>query len=192
MPGSVASIIQTAAFLLSLGLDTLIASTAISLRARSDRERNEARKNVYLFAFSEAAMVAAGLFVGQSAARWLGVWATIAAGAVLVGAGGHMFFEKDEDGGAVQTAVWMTALGVGGDELAAGFSMGMRGAAAGWVVFAVAVQAVAFATVGMAIGQRKERFFLERLSRVPAALLVLIGLWMLAEALTGGRILKMG
>ncbi len=191
-------VLKVVAFVLSLGIDTLVVSTSLGARQRSGLVRT-----ALAFATAEAVMPLLGVLVGRGAGRLVGVWAGLAGGVLLCLLAVWMIFlehEADDDddldegegraedpgarrAGPAGWALLTAALSVSIDELAAGFSIGMVGVPAFLTVALVACQSFVFTLVGLRFGQRLRPLLGERAERVAGAVLGLLGLWIIVEGL---------
>lgn len=177
-------------FVLPLGVD----SFAVAAAAGALGVRGRARLRVSLvFVVFEAGMPLIGVAVGAPLARAVGAVADFVAIAVLIALGLWMLLsrgqEEDERAARLLSARGLPLLGLGLsislDELAIGFSLGLTGLPIAAVVVAIGVQALVASQLGMALGGRLAERFREGLERVAGAVLILLGLALLVEALAG-------
>lgn len=174
--------IKVVVFVASLGVDTLIVAAALGAR-----QRGAVWRTALAFAAAEAAMPVVGLGLGNLAGRWVGMWASVAGGGVLVALAVWMIaFDRDRDDAAQDglsgLALVLAALSVSLDELAAGFSIGLVGVPVALTVGLIALQSAAVTVVGLRFGQRLRPLAGEGAERAAAGVLGLLGVWVLVEA----------
>jgi uncharacterized membrane protein YfcA len=122
-------------------------------------------------------------------AHALGNVADYLAAATLIGVGAWMLLSDDEDAEQDKARRLSTAhgwtvmglgIGIGLDELAMGFSLGLTGLSVTEVVIAMAVQAFIAVQLGLRLGARVGERVREGVERVAAVALILLGLGLAA------------
>lgn len=169
--------------ILSLGMDTLVVSTALGMRETTGR-----LKIALTFACAEAVMPLLGLLIGSLAGHFIGDWASVIGGLVLMGlALWMMFFEDEDDDNAAKEllgwSLFVTALSISVDELAVGVSIGLVGVPIAWTIFLVALQAFVFTFIGLTFGASLKRYLGEWTEKLAGVILGLLGLWIIIDAL---------
>jgi putative Mn2+ efflux pump MntP len=179
------SVVKMMGGVVALGLDTLVMATSLGALQVTGKYRIAA-----LFASAEALMPLVGVVTGREVGRWVGHWAALVGGALLVAvAAWLMFFEQaeEDDGqlarGLTGWALVLTALSISVDEFAAGFSIGLAGVPLGSTLVLVALQAFVFTILGLTWGARFGRVLGEWAERLAGAILGLMGAWIAVEAL---------
>ena len=170
------------AIVLSLGLDTFAVSVGLGLGGPVPLRR---RLTVALaFALAEAAMPLIGVLAGVLLGQIIGVWANVVAGAVLVLLGIHMLREgggADADG-LPGSNLFVAALSISTDEVAAGLSLGALGLPVGLTSLLVGLQAFGLTLLGVAIGRAVGQVIREGAERLGAIVLMALGLLILVQA----------
>lgn len=190
-------VVKLLAFVLSLGIDTLVVSVSLGASQRSGLVRT-----AVAFATAEALMPLVGLLIGRAAGGVIGPWASLAGGLALVALGAWMIFLGDDDdgdgggsgaraagagrrersAGPLGLALVLAAVSVSLDELAAGFSMGMVGVPAALTITLVALQSFVFTLLGLRFGARLRPYLGEWAERAAGAGLGLLGAWIAVDA----------
>lgn len=147
---------QTAAVILSLGLDNLVTSTVLG----ASNVRNKL-KLVLVFALFEGGMPAAGFLAGKSVGDAAGAWGFYIGTAAMLALGIYMLFADDDDGKAERLgsglkgwALVAAGSAVSLDELAAGVGFGLLQFPVLATVSIIAVQALVFSYIGLTFGKR--------------------------------------
>lgn len=176
-------------FVLPLGVDSFAVAAAVGALGVGGRMRLRVS---LVFVVFEAGMPLIGVALGAPLARAVGAVAGYLAIAVLIGLGLWMLLSRDDEderAARLLSARGLPLIGLGLsislDELAIGFSLGLTGLPIVAVVVAIAVQALVASQLGMALGGRLAERFREGLERVAGAVLILLGLALLGEALAG-------
>jgi manganese efflux pump family protein len=177
--------IKMIALLFTLGIDNLLMSTTVALINPKGKV-----KIAITFACAEALMPLIGLAVGNVAGLYLGYWATLVGGILLLGLGGWLFFFDDDDDEKellkkrfVGWSLFFTAISISLDELAVGFSIGLIGVPVLLTVILIAVSAIVVTTIGITFGAKLKHYLGEWAERVGAVILAILGLWMLIESI---------
>jgi putative Mn2+ efflux pump MntP len=182
-------LLKLVGFVLPLGLDSFAVAAAVGAYGtltRAARWRISA-----LFVIFEAGMPLVGLAVGAPLARAVGDVADYLAGAAVVAVGAWMLMHGDSDdeekAGRLMTAHGLALLGLGLsislDELAIGFSVGLARLPIIPVVIAIGIQAFVAARLGVRLGTRVGERLREAAERVAGAVLIALGLLLIAERL---------
>lgn len=173
------------AFILSLGLDTLIMSTSLGFV-----KTKGTLKIALVFASAEALMPLVGLFVGKGLGQLIGHWASLFGGiALLIVAVWLIFFEDDDEEeeklerGLVGWSLIVTALSISLDELAVGFSIGLIGIPVILTIILIAIQAFVFTFLGLTFGAKLKPYLGEWSEKLAGIVLGLLGIWILTEAI---------
>ena len=177
------------AFVLPLGVDSF--AVAAALGAAGLTGTRERLRVSLIFVVFEAGMPLIGLAAGAGIARAVGDVADYLAGAAVIVLGIYLLAAGDD--GEEQKA-WRLAsthglavltlgIGISLDELAIGFSLGLVRLPAVPVVIAIAVQALLASQLGLALGHRISKRFSERAEQLAAAVLILLGAYLIIERL---------
>ncbi len=169
------------AIVLSLGLDTFAVSVGLGLGGPVPLRR---RLTVALaFATAEAAMPLIGVLGGLLLGRLIGVWGNVVAGLVLVLLGIHMLREGgDDDGdGLPGRNLFVAALSISTDEIAAGLSLGALGLPVGLTSLMVGLQAFVLTLLGVAVGRAVGQAIREGAERLGAIVLMGLGVLILVQ-----------
>ena len=176
----------------ALGLDTLATSVALGARRVDGALRIAAA-----FMLAEALLPLVGLALGSVVGKALGEWASLAGGAALIGVAIWAIREDPDDDddaddddegdrpprpGLRGWPLVVAALGVGMDELAVGFSIGLVGVPVALTVSLIAAQALGVTFLGLWLGRRMAHGLGEWAERLSAAVLGLLGLYIIVEA----------
>ncbi len=147
-------------------------------------------KIALIFALAESVMPLVGLFIGTSAGRVIGNWASGIGGIVLVAvAVWFLVFEGDDDElGKLrrEPTGWtlvLTALSISLDELAVGFSMGLMGVPVTFTIMLIAVQAFVFTFLGLTLGAKIRPYLGEWAEKLVGIILGAFGIWILIDAI---------
>lgn len=176
--------LKTIVLILSLGIDTLMVSVGLGMRKTTGK-----LKIAFAFATAEAVMPLLGFAIGRVTGHWIGDWAAVIGGLVLIGLSVWMIFLEDEDDeGQVEKRMmgWslvVTAISISLDELAVGFSIGLVGVPVVLTIFLVAVQAFVFTFIGLTFGASLRRYLGEWAEKMAGIVLGLLGLWIFLDAL---------
>ena len=177
------------AFVLPLGVDSF--AVAAALGAAGLTGTRERLRVSLIFVVFEAGMPLIGLAAGAGIARAVGDVADYLAGAAVIVLGIYLLAAGDD--GEEQKArrlasthglaVLTLGIGISLDELAIGFSLGLVRLPAVPVVIAIAVQALLASQLGLALGHRISQRFTERAEQLAAAVLILLGAYLIIERL---------
>ncbi|MGH3856114.1 MAG: manganese efflux pump [Pseudonocardiaceae bacterium] len=183
-------------FVLPLGVDTFAIAAAVgaSRLTGSTRWRISA-----VFVGCEAGMPLVGLALGASIGQTFGSIAGYLAGGLLALLGGYLWWADDDDDGEGAKARRLTsarglallglALSISLDELVIGFSLGLGAQAtmppisAATIIAAIAIQTLVVSQLGLSVGARISERTRERIERLAGPLLIVLGGYLLAEAL---------
>ncbi|HVB09208.1 MAG TPA: manganese efflux pump [Bacillota bacterium] len=169
------------AIVLSLGLDTFAVSVGLGLGGTMTLRR---RMVVALaFAAAEAAMPLIGVAAGLLLGHFIGGWGNVVAGLVLVVLGIHMLRETEGgiEGGMPGGSLFMAALAISTDEVAAGLSLGALGLPVGLTSLLVGIQAFALTLLGVAVGRAVGERIREGAERLGAVVLMALGVLILIQ-----------
>ena len=142
------------------------------------------------FAVAEGGMPLVGFSVGSAVAGLAGEVASYLAVVLLIAVGLYTIYESLNDdgesdvdtGGALRLIT--TALAVGLDELAVGFSLGLLGLPILLTAVLIALQAFLLTLIGVSIGRRVGKALAERAEMLSGVVLALLGIALLIEKLT--------
>ncbi|MEO7195284.1 MAG: manganese efflux pump [Pseudonocardiaceae bacterium] len=185
-------------FVLPLGVDTFAIAAAVgaSRLTGSTRWRISA-----VFVGCEAGMPLVGLALGASIGQTFGSIAGYLSGGLLALLGGYLWWADDDDGEVAKArrltsarglALLGLALSISLDELVIGFSLGlgaqaaMPPASAATIIAAIAIQTLVVSQLGLSVGARISERTREGIERLAGPLLIVLGGYLLAEALLGG------
>ncbi|MFC7391740.1 manganese efflux pump MntP family protein [Scopulibacillus cellulosilyticus] len=170
---------------LSLGLDTFFVSISLGVLKTKGRI-----KIAIVFACAEAIMPLIGLLIGQTAGIIIGIWTSIISGIILIFVSIWLIFFEDEDDeeeklgrNLVGWTLITTAISISLDELAVGFSIGLIGVPIFLTIILIASQAFIFTFIGLTFGRKIKPWMGEWTEKIAGAILGLLGLWILIEAL---------
>lgn len=172
----------------SLGFDTLAVAIGLGL---SGLPRSRWPKVGLTFALFEGLMPVIGLFIGRYLSVAVGAVAEYVAALVLIFLGGKAIKEALADDEEADSplqdgkSLILSGLSVSLDELAVGFSLGVLHVAVGLALGYIAVQAFALTFIGLSLGQRMGKHFGERAELMSGLVLVLLGLALLVNQITG-------
>lgn len=179
------------AFVLPLGIDSFAVAAAIgAAQGTSARQR---RRISLVFLVFEGGMPLIGLGLGAALVQVIGQVGEYVAAAAVIGIGGWMLFANDQDeedrAARITTSRGLALVGLGIsislDELAIGFSIGLSRLPVIAVIVAIALQAFAAAQLGLATGAKIAELWRERAERLAGIALVLLGIYLVAQQLTG-------
>lgn len=177
--------VKVLAFILSLGIDTLLMSVALGA---SDITRASRVKVAIAFTAAEALMPLVGVSLGHVVGAALGEWSSfIGAVALLAVAAWFIFVDHDAGAGQSQmgamslTSILGLALSISIDELAAGFSIGLIGIPAALTIVLIAIEAVVFSVAGLALGRRLKPYLGEWTEKLAGIVLGVLGVWILIQ-----------
>jgi manganese efflux pump family protein len=183
-------VVKLLAFVLPLGLDSFAVAAAIGA-ARVTGARDRARISL-IFVIFEGGMPLIGLGLGSALARGIGSVAGYLAAATVIAAGAWMLLKGEGGEGkadrvTASRGLALIALGVSisMDELAIGFSIGLTHLPGPAVIIAIAIQALAAAQIGLAVGARIGERWRERAEQIAGAALILLGAYLLTARLIG-------
>jgi putative Mn2+ efflux pump MntP len=176
-------IIKMIALILSLGIDTLIIASSLGMVKTKGK-----LKIAVVFAAVEALMPLIGLLIGQGAGQLVGNWASLIGGIALICVAVWLIFFEDEDEeeeklerNLVGWTLLITALSIGLDELAVGFSIGLIGVPIVITIILIGLQAFIFTFLGLTYGAKLKPFLGEWSEKIAGIVLGLLGIWMLFE-----------
>lgn len=177
------------AFVLPLGVDSFAVAAALGA-AGLTRARERLRVSL-IFVVFEAGMPLVGLAAGAGIARAIGSVADYLAGAAVIMLGIYMLVAGDESeeqkagrlASTHGTAILALGISISLDEFAIGFSLGLVRLPVVPVIIAIAVQALVASQLGLALGHRISERFRERTEQLAAAVLILLGGYLIAERL---------
>jgi putative Mn2+ efflux pump MntP len=183
-------VLKLLAFVLPLGLDSFAVAAAIGA-SQTTGARQQLRISLVFVVF-EGGMPLIGLGLGTVLARGIGQAAGDLAGAAVIAIGTWMLLAGDKDeedrasGITTSRGLALVALGlsISLDELAIGFTIGLAHLAVTAVIVAIAVQALAAAQLGLAIGARIGERWRERAEQVAGIALILLGAYLIADQLS--------
>ena len=179
-------ILKIVAFVLPLGFDTFAVAVALGLRGLRPL------RPALTFAFFEAVMPLAGLFLGYVVGARFETPAVVMGGVVLLAIAGFILKEAREPEdeakrlsfSSLKTAA-LAGFGISMDELAIGFPMGATALPVGPTIGAIALQALVVTYLGIAIGNRLSEAVGSRTSRfaayVAAAAFAVLGAYLVAQ-----------
>lgn len=178
-------------FVLPLGIDTF----AIAAAAGTSRLSGSTRWRISaLFVIFEGGMPLAGLALGASIGHTVGSVADYLSGGLLVLVGGYLWWADDDDDEVTKTlrltsarglALVGLALSISLDELAIGFGLGLGTnlTEPAPIVAVIAIQTLLLSQLGLALGARIRQQWREYLERFTAPLMIVLGVYLLDEAL---------
>ncbi len=190
------NIVSLLLFVLPLGLDTFAIAAAVGASQPSDQVRWRISA---VFAIFEGGMPLVGLALGASLGHAIGSVADYLSGGLLVVLGGYLWWadsqDDDDDGDEMATARRLTsarglalaglALSISLDELAIGFSLGLGAGLTipTTIIAVVALQTVVVSQLGLSFGVRISGRMRECVERFASPMLVILGVYLLTEAL---------
>jgi putative Mn2+ efflux pump MntP len=193
------NIVSLLLFVLLLGLDTFAIAAAVG----ASRPSGQARWKISaIFAIFEGGMPLVGLALGASLGHTVGSAADYLSGGLLVVLGGYLWWADDEDDdddegakarrltNARGLALVGLALSISLDELAIGFSLGLGAGLTipTTIVTVIAIQTVVVSQLGLSFGVRISEHVRERIERFACPMLVILGVYLVAEALIRFRL----
>jgi putative Mn2+ efflux pump MntP len=186
------NIVSLLLFVLPLSLDTFAIAAAVG----ASRPPGQARWRISaIFAIFEGGMPLVGLALGASLGHTVGSAADYLSGGLLVALGSYLWWADDEDAddevakarrlaNARGLALVGLALSISLDELAIGFSLGLGGGLAiPTTVTVIAIQTLVVSQLALSFGVRISEHVRERIERCTGPVLVILGSYLLAEAL---------
>jgi len=193
-------LIATIVLLLSLGLDTFAVALGLGLSGLS---RSQWARIGLTFACFEGLMPVGGLFLGRHLSGVIGAWAGYIAAVLLIVVGAFALKEAiseadeeeddEEDDKAASLLggkkLLLTGLSVSIDELAVGFSLGLLHVAFVSTLAYIALQAFGITFLGLALGARLGRRLGERAEFASGIVLILLGIALLVNQITGSHFL---
>ncbi|MGB6163975.1 MAG: manganese efflux pump [Pseudonocardiaceae bacterium] len=182
-------------FVLPLSVDTFAIAAAVgaSRPTGSTRWRISA-----VFVLCEGGMPLVGLALGASIGHTIGSVANYLSGGLLILLGGYLWWANADDDqaddevakarqltSAQGLAVVGLALSISLDELAIGLGLGLGTAATTLVaiVAGIVIQTLVVSQLGLSFGVRISECLRERIERLTGPMLVVLGSYLLAEAL---------
>ncbi|MCL6632087.1 MAG: manganese efflux pump MntP family protein [Alicyclobacillus herbarius] len=186
------TVLKMIALILSLGMDTLLMSISLGMVKTKGK-----LKIALTFACAEALMPLLGLLFGKGAGELIGRWASMMGGIVLLAVAVWFLWFEDEDGeeeklernlverNLVGWSLLVTALSIGLDELAVGFSIGFVGVPTPLTISLIALQAFIFTMVGLFFGSKLKPWLGEWAEKLAGIVLGLLGLWIVVDGLIG-------
>ncbi len=195
------NIVSLLLFVLPLGLDTFAIAAAVG----ASRPSSQARWKISaIFTVFEGGMPLVGLALGASLGHTVGSVADYLSSGLLVALGGYLWWANDEDDDEVAKARRLTsahglalvglALSISLDELAIGFSLGLSAGLTipATIVAVIAIQTLVVSQLGLSFGVRISEHVRERIERSAGPMLVILGVYLLAEALIRIRLVTAG
>jgi putative Mn2+ efflux pump MntP len=168
------------AIVLSLGLDTFAVSIGLGLGGAVPLRRRLAV--ALAFAVAEAAMPLVGVLAGLGLGRLIGGWGNVVAGLVLVVLGVHMLREQEGTADGLPGGnLFVAALSISIDEVAAGLSLGALQLPVGLTSLLVGSQAFVLTLLGVAIGRAVGERIREGAERLGAIVLMVLGILILIQ-----------
>jgi manganese efflux pump family protein len=194
------NIVRLLLFVLPLGLDTFAIAAAVG----ASRPSGQARWRISaIFAIFEGGMPLVGLALGASLGHTVGTVADYLSGGLLVVLGGYLWRANDEDDEVAKArrltsargaALVGLALSISLDELAIGFSLGLGAGLTvpATIVAVIAIQTLVVSQLGLSFGIRISEHVRERIERLAGPMLMILGVYLLAEALIRIRLVTAG
>jgi manganese efflux pump family protein len=195
------NIVSLLLFVLPLGLDTFAIAAAVGASQPSGQARWRISA---IFAIFEGGMPLVGLALGASLGHTVGSVADYLSGGLLVVLGGYLWRANDEDDDEVAKARRLTsargaalvglALSISLDELAIGFSLGLGAGLTvpATIVAVIAIQTLVVSQLGLSFGIQISEHVRERIERLAGPMLIILGVYLLAEALIRIRLVTAG
>lgn len=192
------NIVSLLLFVLPLSLDTFAIAAAVGASRPSGRTRWRISA---IFVIFEGGMPLVGLAVGASLGHTVGSAADYLSGALLVALGSYLWWSNDEEdddevakarrlANARGLALVGLALSISLDELAIGFGLGLgAGLTIPTTVAVIAIQTLVVSQLGLSFGVRISEHARERIERFAGPTLVILGSYLLAEALIRIRLI---
>lgn len=189
------NVVKIIAFIMSLGIDTLMMSVSLGT---ANLSRPTRLRLAIVFPLAEAGMPLVGLALGHWLGGLIGRWASVAGGLSLLAVAVWFVVEDhDPDAGADKLGLkWSTlivmALSISVDEAAAGLSIGLLGIPVVLTIALIAVQALLFTLVGLALGARLAPYLGRWTEQLAGVVLGLLGLYILVPVLMNMLLEAMG
>jgi len=181
-------VLKLLAFVLPLGLDSFAVAAAIGA-AQATTPWQRLRISL-VFVIFEGGMPLIGLGLGTALARGIGQAAGYLAGAAVIAIGAWMLLAGDNDDEKASRitatrglALIVLGISISLDELAIGFTIGLARLPATVVIVAIALQALAAAQLGLALGARIGERWREHAEQAAGIALVLLGAYLITEQL---------
>ena len=159
-------LLQIAAFVVPLGIDTLAVAVVLGLRG------TRPFRPAVTFAFFEAVMPLIGLLAGRFVGARFETPAVLLGGIVLLAVAAYMLKEalENDEAQSLSFASARTAMlagfGISTDELAIGFPMGTSGLPIAPTISAIAIQTLIVTYAGISAGNRLGATLGNRTSRI--------------------------
>jgi putative Mn2+ efflux pump MntP len=184
-------------FVLPLGVDTFAVAAAVG----ASRPTGSTRWRIsVVFVIFEGGMPLVGLALGASIGHTVGSVADYLSGGLLVLLGGYLWWADDDDDeiakarrltSAQGLALVGLALSISLDELAIGLGLGLGAETAipatvlipATVVAVIAIQTLVVSQLGLSFGVRISERLRECIERLAGPMLIVLGIYLLAEAL---------
>ncbi|HEX4103236.1 MAG: manganese efflux pump [Pseudonocardiaceae bacterium] len=194
------NIVSLLLFVLPLGLDTFAIAAAVG----ASRPSGQARWRISaIFAIFEGGMPLVGLALGASLGHTVGSVADYLSGGLLVVLGGYLWRANEEDDEVAKArrltsargaALVGLALSISLDELAIGFSLGLGAGLTvpATIVAVITIQTLVVSQLGLSFGVRISEHVRERIERLAGPMLIILGVYLLAEALIRTRLVTAG
>ncbi|MGB8254384.1 MAG: manganese efflux pump [Pseudonocardiaceae bacterium] len=194
------NIVSLLLFVLPLGLDTFAIAAAVGASQPSGQARWRISA---IFAIFEGGMPLVGLALGASLGHTVGSVADYLSGGLLVVLGGYLWRANEEDDEVAKArrltsargaALVGLALSISLDELAIGFSLGLGAGLTvpATIVAVITIQTLVVSQLGLSFGVRISEHVRERIERLAGPMLIILGVYLLAEALIRTRLVTAG
>lgn len=179
------TVIKVLAFILSLGIDTLMMSVALGASSISRATRI---KVAAAFTVAEALMPLVGVTLGYFVGGVLGHWSSfVGALALIAVALWFILYDHDPDADEARLGalgLWSIAgmaLSISIDEIAAGFSIGLIGIPVALTIVLIAIQALIFSLTGLALGKTLKPYLGDWAEKLAGIVLGLLGISLLIQ-----------
>lgn len=187
------NIVSLLLFVLPLSLDTFAIAAAVGASQPSGQARWRISA---IFAIFEGGMPLLGLALGASLGHTVGSAADYLSGSLLIALGSYLWWADDEDNddevakarrlaNARGLALVGLALSISLDELAIGFGLGLGAGltVAATTIAVITIQTLIVSQLGLSFGVRISEHVRERIERFTGPVLILLGIYLLAEVL---------
>lgn len=188
-------------FALPLSVDTFAVAAAVG----TSRPTGSTRWRIStVFVLCEGGMPLVGLAFGASIGHTVGGVADYLSGGLLILLGSYLWWADDDDDEVAKArrltsaqglALVGLALSISLDELAIGLGLGLGTKAtvpAAVVAAGIAVQTLVISQLGLSFGGRISECLRERIERLTSPMLVVLGSYLLAEALIRSELVTTG